>query len=42
VCDVERLHAAISPRPLLVHANLPDQWWPISGFAQVERLTRQV
>ncbi len=42
VCDVEHLHAAIAPRPLLVRANLPDQWWPVSGFAQIEALTRQV
>lgn len=42
VCDVEHLHAAIAPRPLLVRANLPDDWWPVSGFARVECLTRQV
>lgn len=42
VCDIDHLHAAIAPRPLLVRANLPDEWWPISGFAQVEALTRQV
>ncbi|MCC6445265.1 MAG: dienelactone hydrolase family protein [Armatimonadetes bacterium] len=42
VCDVEHLHAAIAPRPLLVRANLPDQWWPVSGFHRVEHLTRQV
>lgn len=42
VCDVDHLHAAIAPRPLLVRANLPDQWWPVSGFYQVEVLTRQV
>ena len=42
VCDVEHLHAAIAPRPLLVRANLPDQWWPISGFDVVESLTRKV
>ncbi len=42
VCDVEHLHAAIAPRPLLVRANLPDQWWPVSGFARIEALTRQV
>jgi len=42
VCDVPHLHAAIAPRPLLVRANLPDQWWPVSGFDAVERLTRQV
>jgi dienelactone hydrolase len=42
VCDIEHLHAAIAPRPLLVRANLPDQWWPISGFDAVESLTRKV
>ena len=42
VCDIEHLHAAIAPRPLLVRANLPDQWWPISGFDDVETLTRKV
>jgi dienelactone hydrolase len=42
VCDIDHLHAAIAPRPLLVRANLPDEWWPVSGFAQVEDLTRRV
>jgi hypothetical protein len=42
VCDVDHLHACIAPRPLLVRANLPDQWWPVSGFHQVEALTRLV
>jgi hypothetical protein len=42
VCDIEHLHAAIAPRPLLVRANLGDNWWPISGFDSVESLTRQV
>lgn len=42
VCDVDHLHAAIAPRPLLVRANLPDQWWPVSGFDDVETLTRKV
>lgn len=42
LCDVPHLHAAIAPRPLLVRANLPDQWWPVSGFHAVEQLTRQV
>ncbi|HZT43184.1 MAG TPA: hypothetical protein VFA07_13525 [Chthonomonadaceae bacterium] len=42
VCDVEHLHAAIAPRPLLVRANLPDEWWPVSGFAKIEAMTRQV
>jgi len=42
VCDIQHLHAAIAPRPLLVRANLGDQWWPMSGFSELERLTRQV
>jgi hypothetical protein len=42
VCDVDHLHACIAPRPLLVRANLPDQWWPVSGFDDVEALTRKV
>ena len=42
VCDIQHLHAAIAPRPLLVRANLGDQWWPVSGFDEVERLSRQV
>ncbi len=42
LCDIEHLHAAIAPRPLLVRSNLPDQWWPISGFDDVETLTRKV
>lgn len=42
VCDIQHLHAAIAPRPLLVRANLGDQWWPVSGFNEIERLSRQV
>jgi dienelactone hydrolase len=42
VCDVEHLHAAIAPRPLLVRSNLPDQWWPVSGFDDVESFTRRI
>ncbi len=42
VCDIQHLHAAIAPRPLLVRANLGDQWWPVSGFNEIERMTRQV
>ena len=42
VCDVEHLHAAIAPRPLLVRANLGDSWWPVSGFDAIESLTRAV
>jgi dienelactone hydrolase len=42
VCDIEHLHAAIAPRPLLVRANLPDDWWPVSGYDDVESFTRQI
>lgn len=42
VCDVDHLHAAIAPRPLLVRSNLPDQWWPVSGFDDVETMTRKI
>ena len=42
VCDVDHLHAAIAPRPLLVRANLGDDWWPVSAFDDVETLTRKV
>lgn len=42
LCDIDHLHAMIAPRPLLVRANLPDQWWPISGFDDVETLTRKI
>lgn len=42
VCDVDHLHAAIAPRPLLVRANLGDNWWPVSGFDCIEALSRKV
>lgn len=42
VCDIEHLHAAIAPRPLLVRANLPDDWWPVSGYDDVESFARQI
>ena len=42
LCDVEHLHAAIAPRPLLVRANLPDHWWPVSGFDDIETFTRKI
>jgi len=42
VCDIEHLHAAIAPRPLLVRANLGDDWWPISGMDDVESFTRRI
>jgi len=42
VCDTEHLHAAVAPRPLLVQANLPDSWWPVSGFQTIESFTRHV
>lgn len=42
ICDVDHLHAAIAPRPLMVRANLPDHWWPVSGLAEIERTARQI
>ena len=42
VCDIEHLHAAVAPRPLLVRANLGDDWWPISGMDDVESFTRRI
>jgi dienelactone hydrolase len=42
VCDIDHLHAAIAPRPLLVRTNLPDNWWPVSGMDDVETLARKV
>jgi dienelactone hydrolase len=42
ICDVDHLHAAIAPRPLLVRANLPDHWWPVSGLAAIDQTARQV
>ena len=42
VCDIEHLHAAIAPRPLLVRSNLCDDWWPVSGFDDVEHFTRGI
>jgi len=42
VCDVDHLHAAIAPRPLLVRANIPDHWWSVSGFSMIESLTRKI
>jgi hypothetical protein len=42
VCDVEHLHACAAPRPLLVRTNLPDNWWPVSGFDDVESFTRKI
>ena len=42
VCDIQHLHAAIAPRPLLVRANLGDNWWPVSGFDAVESFTRKI
>ncbi|MCL2708774.1 MAG: dienelactone hydrolase family protein, partial [Defluviitaleaceae bacterium] len=41
-CDVEHLHACIAPRPLLVRANLPDSWWPVSGLDAIEAMARRV
>jgi hypothetical protein len=42
VCDVQHLHAMIAPRPLMVRINLGDDWWPVSGFADIERMTAAV
>jgi hypothetical protein len=42
ICDIEHLHACIAPKPLLVRSNLPDDWWPISGFNDVEGFTRKI
>ena len=42
VCDIDHLHAAIAPRPLMVRTNLPDNWWPVSGMDDVETLTRKI
>jgi len=42
VCDVEHLHAAVAPRPLLVRGNLPDNWWPVSGFDSIETFCRKI
>jgi len=42
VCDVEHLHAAVAPRPLLVRANLSDNWWPLSGYDSIEAFTRKI
>ena len=42
VCVIEHLHAAIAPRPLLVRSNLCDDWWPVSGFDDVEHFTRGI
>ena len=42
VCDIDHLHAAIAPRPLLVRANLSDNWWPVSGYDDIESLTRKI
>ena len=42
ICDVEHLHACVAPRPLLVRANLPDDWWPLSGYDEVESFVRKI
>ena len=42
VCDVEHLHGAIAPRPLLMRANLPDNWWPVSGLDDIETFARKI
>lgn len=42
LCDVDHLHAMVAPRPIMVRGNLPDDWWPMSGYAALERMTRQI
>jgi len=42
LCDVEHLHASVAPRPLLVQANAPDDWWPLSGFQTIESFSRRI
>ena len=42
VCDADHLYASIAPRPLLVRANLPDSWWPVSGMDDIETLARKI
>ncbi len=42
ICDVEHLYAAIAPRPLIARANLPDNWWPVSGLDDIESFTRRI
>ena len=32
----------LAPRPLLVRSNLCDDWWPVSGFDDVEHFTRKI
>lgn len=40
--DVQHIHAAIAPRPLLVQANISDNWWPLSGYRQIVDLCESV
>jgi dienelactone hydrolase len=42
VCDIEHLHACVAPRPLLIRANLPDEWWPVSGLDAIESFARKI
>lgn len=42
VCDVDHLHGCVAPRPLLVQANAPDDWWPLSGFQAIETFARRI
>ena len=42
LCDSDHLHACIAPRPLMVRANLPDQWWPVSGLDCIESFSQKI
>lgn len=42
VCDVEHLYGCIAPRPLLVRSNLPDDWWPVSGYNDLENFSSKI
>jgi dienelactone hydrolase len=40
--DVHHIHASIAPRPLLVQANINDNWWPLSGYRKIVNLCQEV
>lgn len=42
VCDIEHLFGCIAPRPLLVRSNLPDNWWPVSGYNDLEAFSTKI
>jgi len=42
LCDIEHLHACVAPRPLMIRANLPDEWWPVSGLDAIEAFSRKI